>query len=160
MSTFSSIIDTFAQGTGPQSSTSTDPATFNVGRVNVLRGKLLETIQDGIPESSIHRGKKLIKVTSLGVQDGSSPPGNVRLSFEDNTHADVDAVVGADGIHSVLRKTILGEACPTLLPRYAGFWWTSRVMSLEDASRAMSPIKANESGMFLSLWALLRPDPL
>ena len=59
------------------------------------RGDLHAALADLVPEKHIRLGRKLCSVD----QDGS----RVRLVFEDGERVDVDAVVAADGVHSLVR---------------------------------------------------------
>ena len=53
---------------------------------------------------SIFLGKKLVGLDQSGT--------GVRLTFADGSHAEADAVVGADGVHSVVREILLGPEAP------------------------------------------------
>ena len=45
--------------------------------------------------------------------------GSVRLDFANGVRADADAVVGADGVHSVVRDTLFGGDTPAFTGRVA-----------------------------------------
>jgi 6-hydroxynicotinate 3-monooxygenase len=66
-----------------------------------LHGALLSVL----PPEILHLNKKLV-----GLEQGSS--GQVTLVFDDGTRAHADAVVGADGVHSVVRGIIIGPDAP------------------------------------------------
>lgn len=68
------------------------------------RGDLHEALVSIIPGECIHLGKKLV-----GLDQRAE---HVTLSFEDGSHAHADAVVGADGVHSVARDIIIGPDTP------------------------------------------------
>jgi salicylate hydroxylase/6-hydroxynicotinate 3-monooxygenase len=68
------------------------------------RAELHEALASAIPADIIHLGKKLV-----GLEQGS---GQVTLVFADGTRAQADAVVGADGVHSVVRDIIIGPDMP------------------------------------------------
>jgi 2-polyprenyl-6-methoxyphenol hydroxylase-like FAD-dependent oxidoreductase len=68
------------------------------------RADLHEALASAIPADTIHLGKKLV-----GLEPGAA---RVTLSFADGTQARADAVVGADGIHSVVREIIIGPDEP------------------------------------------------
>jgi 6-hydroxynicotinate 3-monooxygenase len=65
-----------------------------------LHGALLSVL----PPEIIHLNKKLV-----GLEQGS---GKVTLAFSDGTRVPADAVVGADGVHSVVREIIIGPDAP------------------------------------------------
>nr|QCF41210.1 CcxS [Bipolaris sorokiniana] len=66
---------------------------------------LNELIKLAEPERT-HVGKRLV-----GIQE-SGDEGPVQLHFKDGTQAEADVVIGADGIHSVVRKHVLGTDNP------------------------------------------------
>ena len=68
------------------------------------RGDLHEALASLIPAEVIHCGMKL-----AGLDERA---GQVTLTFEDGSHAQADAVVGADGVHSVVRDLIVGPDTP------------------------------------------------
>lgn len=68
------------------------------------RAELHEALLSLLPDEIIHLNKKLV-----GLDSG---PGQATLSFADGTTATADAVIGADGIHSVVREIIIGPDKP------------------------------------------------
>jgi salicylate hydroxylase len=77
---------------------------FGAPHYHVHRADLLKVITDAIPQKSLHEGKRCIGI----VDDGSS----VVAKFDDGSSAEGDVLVGADGIHSYVRKHLLGEEAP------------------------------------------------
>src|SRR5207249_12029102 len=68
------------------------------------RADLHEALLSVVPEDLIHLDKKLV-----GLDEKA---GQVTLTFADGTRADADAVIGADGIHSIVRDIIVGPDVP------------------------------------------------
>ena len=68
------------------------------------RGDLHEALLSVVPAQLVCCGKKLV-----GLDEHT---GQVTLSFQDGTQARADAVIGADGIHSVVREIIIGDDMP------------------------------------------------
>ncbi|HVA94392.1 MAG TPA: FAD-dependent monooxygenase [Candidatus Dormibacteraeota bacterium] len=68
------------------------------------RAELHEALAQVVPADIIHLGKKLV-----GLEQGA---GQVTLVFADGTRAQADAVIGADGVHSVVRDIIIGPDAP------------------------------------------------
>jgi 6-hydroxynicotinate 3-monooxygenase len=68
------------------------------------RADLHEALASVVPDSIVHLNKKLTGLDQHG--------GQVKLSFADGTRAQADAVVGADGVHSVVRDIIIGPDAP------------------------------------------------
>src|SRR6202051_2231953 len=70
----------------------------------VHRADLHAALASAVPADTIHLGKKLV-----GLDQKS---GQVTLVFADGTHAQADAVIGADGVHSLVRELIVGPDAP------------------------------------------------
>ena len=66
------------------------------------RARFLEKLVEGIPKERAHLKKRLVKI-----EDKDS--GGVILHFKDGTTAVADAVIGAEGIRSVVREHVLGK---------------------------------------------------
>jgi 2-polyprenyl-6-methoxyphenol hydroxylase-like FAD-dependent oxidoreductase len=64
------------------------------------RAELHAALLSAVPRERVHLGKKLVDF------EGG------QLHFEDGSVARADAVVGADGVHSVLRELLLGKERP------------------------------------------------
>jgi len=85
------------------------------------RGDLHEALLSVVPADTIELGKKL---TGLEQREG-----RVTLAFADGTRAEADAVIGADGLHSVVREVMLGPHTPSFSGRvaYRGVFPTSLI---------------------------------
>jgi 6-hydroxynicotinate 3-monooxygenase len=75
------------------------------------RGDLHAAIGSMVPHQIIHRSKKLVGIDETG--------DCVTLSFADGKQATADAVVGADGVHSLVREILLGPEKPRFTGRVA-----------------------------------------
>src|SRR5579864_2254606 len=69
------------------------------------RADLHDALVSVLPREIFHLGKKL-----TGLEERGS--GRVALSFADGTRAKADAVIGADGVHSLVRDIIVGPDEP------------------------------------------------
>lgn len=69
---------------------------------SVHRARFLDELVKGVPPERAHFNKRL---QSLEEKEDD----RIVLHFKDGTTATADAVIGADGIHSVTREFILGE---------------------------------------------------
>jgi 6-hydroxynicotinate 3-monooxygenase len=76
------------------------------------RGDLHAALASVVPENVLRLDHQLVLLEQRA--DGS-----VRLDFANGVSADADAVVGADGVHSVVRDTLLGGDEPTFTGRVA-----------------------------------------
>lgn len=68
------------------------------------RAELHDALASAVPADTIHLGKKL---TGL-----DQKAGQVNLSFADGSTATASAVIGADGVHSIVRDIIVGPDAP------------------------------------------------
>jgi salicylate hydroxylase/6-hydroxynicotinate 3-monooxygenase len=68
------------------------------------RGDLHDALLSVLPPDILHLNKKLVGLDQKG--------GQVTLSFADGTMAVADAVVGADGVHSLVREIVVGPDAP------------------------------------------------
>jgi salicylate hydroxylase/6-hydroxynicotinate 3-monooxygenase len=68
------------------------------------RADLHEALLSALPPEFVHLGRKLV-----GLDEAA---GSVTLIFADGSRASADAVIGADGVHSVVRDIIVGPDAP------------------------------------------------
>lgn len=88
-----------------------DYAVSNYGAsyLTVHRGDFHKLMVDSIAPGVLEYGKKLTEVVDRG--------DSVHLAFADGSVAEADIVIGADGINSRIRETLLGPE----LPIYSGY---------------------------------------
>jgi 2-polyprenyl-6-methoxyphenol hydroxylase-like FAD-dependent oxidoreductase len=84
---------------------------YNAPYLCMHRADLHDALASVLPPEIIHLDKKLIGL------DQSA--GQVTLSFADGSKATADAVVGADGVHSIVRDIIVGPDAPVHRGRIA-----------------------------------------
>lgn len=77
---------------------------FGAAFYQVQRSDLHAHLRRVLPEEAIRLGKCCVGITPA--RD------NVRLAFADGTDAEVDVLIGADGIHSKVRDALLGPGSP------------------------------------------------
>jgi 2-polyprenyl-6-methoxyphenol hydroxylase-like FAD-dependent oxidoreductase len=68
------------------------------------RGDLHEALLSVLPPEAIQLGRKLARL--------DQKPAGVTLRFADGTRAEADAVIGADGVHSLVREFVVGPDMP------------------------------------------------
>ncbi len=68
------------------------------------RADLHEALYSVLPPEIVHLGKKLVGLDQKN--------GGVSLSFADGTKVEADAVIAADGVHSLVREIIVGPDAP------------------------------------------------
>jgi 2-polyprenyl-6-methoxyphenol hydroxylase-like FAD-dependent oxidoreductase len=96
------------------------------------RADLHTAIKNVVPEELISFGRKL-----AGIDHG---PTSVRLTFTDGTTEIVDALIAADGVHSIVRDAMLGKEEPRFTGRVA-YRTTFPASLLEDKQIAPSRTK-------------------
>lgn len=77
---------------------------YNIRGSTIHRAHFLDELVQLAPPSQTKFGKKLVDIIAPAGDDNAP----MTLHFRDRTFAKADVVVGADGIHSVVRKYILG----------------------------------------------------
>lgn len=93
----------------------------------MTRGPLLKALISLLPRDVLHTGMKL---TTIEQAD------DVRLTFEDGTVVTCDAVIGADGISSTVRKHVLQDAGEYSASPVGG-WECRNLVSVERATKAL-----------------------
>ena len=96
-------------------------ALFGERTYTAHRADLLEAVRHAVPAASVRLGKRCV---ALG-QDGPRPV----LRFADGDRAEADVVIGADGIHSLVRAA-LTEPVP---PVYSGLCAFRALVPAADA---------------------------
>jgi salicylate hydroxylase len=77
---------------------------FGAGYYQIHRADLHKILAQAVPDHCIHLNSKCVGMQSAG--DGAV------LTFADGRTANADVVVGADGIHSVVRQSLFGADSP------------------------------------------------
>ena len=86
-------------------------AKFGAPYFYMHRGDLHEALAGIVPDEIVHREKKLIAI--------QQHEDDIRLEFADGTEASADLAIGADGVHSIVRKTLWGTEAPRFTGRVA-----------------------------------------
>ncbi|MDR3397303.1 MAG: FAD-dependent monooxygenase [Pandoraea sp.] len=81
---------------------------YGAPQLTMHRADLLQALEQAVPADAIALGKKLV---SFEAPDAGET-GGIRLTFADGTHDEVDVLIGADGIHSVVRRGLFGPESP------------------------------------------------
>jgi len=84
---------------------------YGANYLTVHRGNFHELLVDSLPANVLALGKKLTHIEDLGEV--------VQLTFADGTRETADLVVGADGVYSRIRETLLGPE-PLIATGYVG----------------------------------------
>jgi len=87
----------------------------------VHRADLLDTVRTAVPGEWIRLGTRCTSV--------AADPDGTLLRFADGSHAEADVVIGADGVHSVVRNTV-AEPAP---PEHSGLCAFRTIVPAQDA---------------------------
>jgi salicylate hydroxylase len=79
-------------------------STFGFPHYQIHRADLLAALTKAIPAGRIHLLHRMTEMTDHG--------DHVEIRFANGARATVDVLVGADGIHSVVRRVLFGEEQP------------------------------------------------
>jgi salicylate hydroxylase len=79
-------------------------ALYGAPHVTIHRADLLAVIAAGFPPEHVHLGHRLVDLAERGDR--------VEARFDNGARIAVDVLVGADGIHSVVRARLFGEQKP------------------------------------------------
>ena len=100
-------------------------AAFGFPHYQMHRADLLNTLARALPADRLHIGHRFTALVDHGDY--------VEATFENGTHISVDALIGADGIHSVVRDVLFGPEKPhfTGCVAYRGLVPASRLTHLD-----------------------------
>jgi 2-polyprenyl-6-methoxyphenol hydroxylase-like FAD-dependent oxidoreductase len=141
---------------------------YGFGTIAIHRGKLQQVLLQNIGKTVVVTGKRLKNIVytegvldlGFGISDfGTVTPkpetrnpkyteGGTQLEFQDGTTAKADIIIGADGIHSVVRKHIFGD-----IPlRYSGqTCWRGIAKMQLDNPKATAELWGTRAGLRASL---------
>ncbi|KAF2104100.1 FAD/NAD(P)-binding domain-containing protein [Rhizodiscina lignyota] len=118
-------------GKGPDEGKVVFELSHEVTQLVVHRAQWVREILACVPEEKKHGGKKLKSMEEKGEA--------IELTFMDETSVTVDVVIGADGIHSAVRKYMFGEDSEFSKPVFAGYYHYFNVVPKEDVLAKMEP---------------------
>jgi 2-polyprenyl-6-methoxyphenol hydroxylase-like FAD-dependent oxidoreductase len=107
-------------------------ARYGAPYLTLHRGDLHDALASIVPPQSIRLGKKLTHIRERGAR--------VELTFADGSEAEADAVIGADGMHSLTRDHVAGPEQPRFTGRLA-YRTTFPVSLLRGIDISPSPTK-------------------
>ncbi|MGC8477417.1 MAG: FAD-dependent monooxygenase [Acetobacteraceae bacterium] len=87
------------------------PTLYGAPFLCLHRATLHQALADAIPPADIHLNRRLTAIESAA--------GRYQRVFADGTRAEADAVIGADGVHSVTRALLFGPDAPLHKERIA-----------------------------------------
>ncbi len=99
---FANTFCEYVYGQGPNADQKIAAPKNETGQTTVHRAKFLQEFVKLIPEGVAHFAKRLVKIEDLGES-------GVKLHFKDGTTESADCLIGADGVHSMTRKYLLGD---------------------------------------------------
>ena len=108
----------------------------------VHRAKFLDELVKAVPSERCHFGKRLETI-----EEGKTATDPITLHFKDGTSTKTDAVIGADGIHSTVRKHILGKDNPATYPTFSGCTSYRGMASMDSARERLGAEIAENSSI-------------
>ena len=117
------------------------------GRKSVSRADLLGGVLRLVGSGSVLFGRRLVGVSERdeGDDDGTGMGGGetgrekrrvIKLEFQNGETAETDCLIGADGIHSVVRAHLLGRDHPATKPKNRDRWQVYRTLVSAEEARA------------------------
>src|SRR5262245_46861494 len=86
-------------------------ARYGAPYLTLHRGDLHAALANAVPHDCVKLGKKLIATAAHGDR--------AQLAFADGTAIEADVVIGADGVHSLVRNYVAGPTAPRFTGRLA-----------------------------------------
>ncbi|KAI0864615.1 salicylate hydroxylase [Xylaria cubensis] len=121
----------FLMGCGPEAGSVLFDLDTGSPKVSVHRASLLRELLAPLPNDILHAHKRLVGINS---RDKSA---RIEVEFEDGTKDYFDAVIGADGIFSSVRKYVLQDEAEKYAASPAGFWDCRNVVLLDKATEVL-----------------------
>ena len=119
-----------AQGSGPRAGAYVTDIAEEHPPFTVHRASLLQELLAPLPKECMHTERKLVAVDR---GDGVS----LVLRFQDGSSANVDALIGADGIFGFVRGHVLGRDHPAARAVPAGWTATRNLVSFAAAEKKL-----------------------
>jgi salicylate hydroxylase len=116
-----------------------DVAEEKPGKV-VHRPALLHELLEPISKDRLHAGKKLAAIEEHGKR--------LLLKFEDGSHAQADALIGADGIYGSVRAHVLNADHEAVTPVAAAWAGAMNMVSYAKAEEKLGAEILNENRQF------------
>lgn len=113
----------------------------DVGQSSVHRAHFLDMLVKMIPEGVAEFGKKVAEIEQTG--------GKMKLTFQDGSVAEADAVIGCDGVKSRTRQILLGASHANTNPTFSGKYAYRGLIPMEKAVQAVGEKYARNSQMYL-----------
>lgn len=118
-------------------------------RCSVHRAHLLDELVRLLPEGSASFGKTLVSIRENGQDEAEDPSQDaVVLSFSDGSVAAASAVIGCDGIKSVVRRH-LHHGHPDATAKYSGHFGYRAMVPRADYERVLGRELAATGNVFL-----------
>ncbi|KAK5076229.1 hypothetical protein LTR64_006293 [Lithohypha guttulata] len=114
----------------------------SIGQSGVHRALFLEELVKLLPSDMAHFGKRLNHI-----EDGKGS--KLVMHFEDGSKAETDAVIGSDGIKSMVRQIVFGKDHPCAYPTYTYKYAYRGLVEMDKAVAAVGEERAKNSCMHM-----------
>lgn len=125
-----------------------DEKRYGYNTLRVVRKKLHAVLLDAIQDASIPiiSGKKFSHIVSH-TDSNTTSSSTVTFAFTDSTTATADILIGADGIHSTVRKSIY----PSIQPEYKGSLTMAALLADNPWMKPLTTPNRNARLRFMSI---------
>lgn len=117
----------------------TNLKTGPLGQTSVHRRLFLQSLINSLPAGILHFGKSLVDLHEM--EHG------VSLRFEDGTSTMADTVIGCDGLHSRVRKSLLLKE--QIQPQYSGVYACRTVLDMKAMVDAVGDRRARVASIYM-----------
>nr|POE71855.1 6-methylsalicylic acid decarboxylase ata [Quercus suber] len=142
----------YRYGMGPKEGELIATPKNETGQSTVHRAKFLDEFVRLVPKEIAHFGKRLERID----EEAES----LHLHFKDGTDATADCVIGADGVHSAVRRHILGDDHPALDPVFTGSVAYRGLVPMRDAEAALGERFAQNSTILVGQGGCIMTYPI
>ena len=115
----------------------------SLGQNGVHRARFLDQLVKLLPEGLARFGKKLTEITK-------KDDGRLVMHFDDGTSAETDGIIGCDGIKSRVRRAVVGDDDPSILPSYTHKYAYRGLVPMKEAIEAIGEERAQNACMHVS----------
>ena len=116
----------------------------HVGHSAVHRTRFLNELAKLLPRDTIRTDKRLRYIL-----DETAGSGKMLMKFEGGSMAEVDAIIGCDGVNSRTREILVGQDHPAAKPSYTNKYAYRGCVSMAQAIQALGEERATNASLWM-----------